>query len=501
MRILFVYPEIPDTFWNLKHALKFISRKAVLPPLGALTVAAMLPKEWDKKLIDMTVEPLRDEDIAWADYVFISGMHIQKKSAEKVIARCKKLGVKVVGGGILFTGTPEYFDDVDHLVLNEAEVTLPLFLEDLKNGSTKRIYKTELYADIRDTPIPLWELIDIKKYASMSIQYSRGCPFSCDFCNVTSLFGRKMRTKTKEQILKELDRLYSIGWRSDVFFVDDNFIGNKTELKKEILPAMVEWMEKRNYPFFFNTQVSINLADDEELMYLMVKAGFWSVFIGIETPDKEALIECRKFQNIGRDMIACVKEIQRFGLEVRGGFILGFDSDRPNIFESLIKFIQESGIVVAMVGLLDVPRGTRLYNRLSAEGRLLEDSTGDNTDFTINFIPKMNYNKLLAGYKMVIDKIYSPKYYYQRVMTLLKNYEPLQTKQNSKLDIEGLKIFLKSVWFLGMRQNGRIRYWKLILWCLFKRPQNFELAVILTVYGVHFRKYFGVAQHDWEKNF
>jgi radical SAM superfamily enzyme YgiQ (UPF0313 family) len=501
MRILFVYPEVPDTFWNFKHALKLISRKAAFPPLGALTVAAMLPEEWNKKLIDMAVEPLRDEDITWADYVFISGIHIQRKSAEKVIARCKRLGVKVVGGGLLFTGRPEYFDDVDHLVLNEAEVTLPLFLEDLKKGCTKHIYKTEGYADVRDTPAPLWELIDIKKYASMGIQYSRGCPFSCDFCNVTSLFGRAIRTKTREQILKELDRIYLTGWNSDVFFVDDNFIVNKRELKKEILPAIIEWMEKRNYPFFFNTQVSINLADDEELMGLMVKAGFWSVFIGIETPEEKTLIECGKYQNIGRDMIACVKKIHRFGLEVRGGFILGFDSDQPNIFESLIKFIQESGIVVAMVGLLDAPRGTRLYNRLSSEGRLLEDSTGDNTDFTINFIPKMNHAELLAGYKMVIDRIYSPKYYYQRVMTFLKNYEPFQIKQSSRLDTEGLKIFLKSVWFLGIRQNGRIRYWKLILWCLFKRPQNLELAVILTIYGFHFRKYFGIAQEGWIKNF
>jgi len=379
MKILLVYPEYPDTFWSFKHALKFISKKASLPPLGLLTVAALLPKEWEKKLVDMTATALIDRDIKWADYVFIGAMSIQKESVKKIIAQCKRLGTKIVAGGPLFTsGYEDFEDDVDYFILNEAEITLPLFLEDLKRGRLKHIYKSDQFPDIKKTPIPLWELADLNKYVTMCIQYSRGCPFNCDFCDVTFLFGHKMRLKAKDQILAELDSLYLQGWRGGVFIVDDNFIGNKRELKNEVLPAIIDWMEERKYPFSFTTQASINLSDDEELMHLMVQAGFGSVFVGIETPNEESLIECNKIQNKNRDLIACVKKIQKFGLIVNGGFIIGFDSDPLSIFESMIKFVQKSGIVSAMVGLLNAPRGTKLYQRLVKENRLLKEATGDN---------------------------------------------------------------------------------------------------------------------------
>lgn len=489
MKILLVYPEYPDTFWSFKYALKFISRKASFPPLGLLTVAAMLPKEWEKKLVDMMVTKLSDSDIEWADYVFISAMSIQKESVKMIIAKCKRLGAKIVAGGSLFTTGYEDFEDVDHLILNEAEITLPSFLEDLKEGSPKHIYKSDQWADIKNTPIPLWELADMKKYASMCIQYSRGCPFNCEFCDVTLLFGHKVRIKTKNQILAELESLYLQGWRSGVFIVDDNFIGNKRELKNEVLPAMIDWMKKRKHPFSFTTQVSINLSDDEELMQLMVEAGFNAVFVGIETPNEESLAECGKVQNINRDLITCVKKIQRFGLQVQGGFIVGFDSDPPSIFERLIAFIQKSGIVTAMVGLLNAPRGTRLYQRLVKEDRLLKDVSGDNTDLSINFIPKMNHEVLINGYKRVLRTIYSPKYYYERILTLLRNFEPLQ-KKKYQFHLCYLKAFLKSMWLLGIRGKGRIYYWKLLFWSLFRRPQLFPLAVTFAIYGFHFRKIF-----------
>jgi len=336
------YPEYPETFWSFKYALKFISKKASLPPLGLLTVAALLPEDWEKKLVDMTVTVLIDRDIKWADYVFISAMSIQKESVKKIIAQCKRLGAKIVAGGPLFTsGYEDFEDDVDYFILNEAEITLPLFLEDLERGHLKHIYTSDQWVDLKKTPIPLWKLADINKYATMCIQYSRGCPFNCDFCDVTLLFGHKMRLKTKDQILVELESLYLRGWRGGVFIVDDNFIGNKRELKCEVLPAIINWMEERKYPFSFTTQASINLSDDEELIQLMVQAGFGSVFVGIETPNEESLAECNKLQNKNRDLIACVKKIQRFGLIVNGGFIMGFDNDTPAIFERLIEFIQK----------------------------------------------------------------------------------------------------------------------------------------------------------------
>ncbi|MFN2132095.1 MAG: B12-binding domain-containing radical SAM protein, partial [Anaerolineae bacterium] len=265
MKILLVYPEFPDTFWSFRHALKFIRKRAGAPPLGLLTVAAMLPEEWETRLVDANVGRLRDEDLRWADYVFLSAMVVQRASAREVIDRCRELGVKVVAGGPLFTGDPESFDDVDHLVLNEAEITLPPFLADLEQGSAKRMYSTSEFPNIQETPAPRWELLDLRRYASMAIQFSRGCPYDCEFCNITALFGRRPRIKTAEQIVSELDTLYALGWRSGVFFVDDNFIGNRRALKEEVLPALIEWRQgKAGLPF--NTEVSINLADDDELM-------------------------------------------------------------------------------------------------------------------------------------------------------------------------------------------------------------------------------------------
>jgi len=488
MKILLVYPEYPETFWSFKYALKFISKKASLPPLGLLTVAALLPKEWEKKLVDMTVTPLIDRDIKWADYVFISAMSIQKESVKKIICKCKKLGAKIVAGGPLFTsGYEDFEDDVDYFILNEAEITLPLFLEDLEQGHLKHIYTSDQWVDINKTPIPLWELADINKYVTMCIQYSRGCPFNCDFCDVTFLFGHKMRLKTKDQILAELDGLYSRGWRGGVFIVDDNFIGNKRKLKNEILPAMINWMEERKYPFTFTTQASINLSDDEELMRLMVRARFGSVFVGIETPNEESLAECNKLQNKNRDLIACVKKIQKFGLIVNGGFIIGFDSDSPSIFENMIEFVQKSGIVSAMVGLLNAPRGTKLYQRLVKENRLLKEATGDNTDLSINFIPKMSYKALIDGYKKVLHTIYSPKYYYERLLMLLKNMK-LRQKQKYQFHLWYLTAFLKSIWKLGIIGKERIYYWKIFFWTLFRRPQLLPMAITYAVYGFHFRK-------------
>jgi len=370
MKVLLVYPEFPDTFWSFKHALKFVHKKAAQPPLGLLTVGAMLPKDWEVRLVDMNVTRLTERDLRWADYVFISAMIVQKASVNEVISRCKGVGVKIAAGGPLFTSEYDQFEEVDHLILNEAEITLPPFLEDLERGRPRHIYRTSDFADIKETPAPAWDLLDIKRYAAMSIQFSRGCPFNCEFCNVTTLFGHRPRIKDATQIIAELDAIYNQGWRGRVFFVDDNFIGNKRYLKKELLPALIDWRKgKKGVPL--NTEASVNLADDGELMEMMVQAGFDTVFIGIETPDEGSLAECNKKQNKNRDLVQSVKTIQRAGLEVQAGFIVGFDHDTPSIFQRQVEFIQRTGIVTAMVGILQAPFGTPLYERLKREGRVL----------------------------------------------------------------------------------------------------------------------------------
>ena len=486
MKILMLYPEFPDTFWSFKHALQFIRKKAGTVPLGLLTVAAMLPKDWELRLVDLNVCALTTKDLEWADYAFISAMVVQKSSAHRVIARCKAAGLKVVAGGPLFTAEYEQFPEVDHFVLNEAEVTLAPFLRDLAQGQAQRIYTSTEFPDISQSPVPMWELADRKLYATMAIQYSRGCPFDCEFCNITSLFGHMPRVKTSTQILAELDALYNLGWRESVFFVDDNLIGNKKHLRDDLLPALIEWRKgKKGMPF--NTEISINIADDEPLMNMMTQAGFDTVFIGVETPDDDSLAECNKKQNLHRDLVADIKRIQRAGLQVQGGFIIGFDNDTASIFQKQVEFIQKSGIVTAMVGLLQAPMGTRLYKRMEQEQRLVGWSTGDNVDGTTNIIPKtMNLDVLQDGYRAVMKTLYAPKNYYARALTFLKEYKV--PKFAIPLSTEYIRAFFRSVVRLGILGKERVHYWKLILWTLFRRPQLFALAITLAIYGYHFRQ-------------
>jgi radical SAM superfamily enzyme YgiQ (UPF0313 family) len=492
MNVLLIFPHYPDSFWSFKHALRFISRKAALPPLGLITVSAMLPPSWEKKLVDMNVSSLQTSDILWADYVFISAMYIQKESVTKVIEECLKHKVKIVAGGPLFTQEYNNYPQIDHFILNEAEITLPLFLKDLENGQTpKRVYMTDEYADLRLTPVPDYYLLKRKDYATMNIQVSRGCPFSCDFCEITALLGHKVRMKDTSQIISELDALYNLNWRGNVFIVDDNFIGNKKEIKNNLLPAMIEWMTQHKNPFIFNTETSINLSDDDELLSLMVQAGFTATFIGIETPDEKSLQDCNKIQNNNRNLLQSVKKIQNAGLQVSAGFIVGFDSDTPSVFQRQIDFIQQSGIVTAMVGLLSAPKNTKLYKRLELENRLTTERTGNNTDCSINFIPKMNYPELLAGYKKIIYNIYTAKPYYKRIRQFLLNYKQYQKKQK-KFELTYISAFIKLILIIGIFNKGRREYWKFLIWTLFRRPYLFTDAMTLAVYGYHFRTIYGL---------
>jgi len=486
MNALLLYPEFPDTFWSFKHALKFIRKQATLPPLGLLTVASMLPEQWNRRLIDLNVSKLSRKDLEWADLAFVSAMGVQKTSAQQIIARCREAGLKIVAGGPLFTSEPECFPEVDHLVLNEAELTLPAFLEDLRNGAIEAVYRSQEFPDIRTTPVPQWELLDIRKYASMAIQFSRGCPYRCDFCNVTTLFGHRIRTKSSDQIINELEGLRRQGWKDSVFFVDDNFIAHKSYLKKDLLPALIEWQRTKKITTKFYTECTINIADDPELMDMMVDAGFNQVFIGIETPDSTALEACGKQHNTSRDMLENIKRIQRAGLEVQGGFIVGFDTDTPSIFQKQIEFIQNSGIVTAMVGLLQALPGTKLYERMREEGRITSSSSGDNVDSTTNIIPKMDLDILRNGYREMMNNLYSPQNYYKRIKTLLEEYRPPKFK--SRIRPGQLLAFARSALVLGVIEKERFQYWKMLTWTFFKRQRSMSLAVTLAIYGHHFRK-------------
>lgn len=485
MNILLIYPEFPDTFWSFKHALKFVHKKSSSPPLGLLTVAAMLPDSWVRRLVDMNVEKLSDQDLAWADLVLISAMTVQRSSANSVIDRAHQAGKTIIAGGPLFSAEPDAFPDVDHLVLNEAEITLPLFLSDLARGKPQRVYQTEAFADITQTPLPQWDLVNLRHYDSLSLQFSRGCPFNCDFCNVTALLGHRMRVKSTPQLIAELDQIYALGWRRNIFIVDDNFIGNKRILKEEVLPALIEWRQGKKGCLFL-TEVSINLADDDTLIDMMVRAGFTQVFVGIETPDDQALAECSKSQNRNRDLVGSVKKLQQLGLQVMGGFIVGFDSDDETIFQRMIDFIQKSGVVTAMVGLLQAPIGTQLYQRMLQEGRIRDLYSGDNVDGETNIAPVMELNQLKTGYRKILDSIYSVKGFYQRVRVFLEDYHP--QRHSVTLQWQEISALLTSIFKIGIQGKGRLEYWKLFFWTLFRHPKKFPLAITFSIYGYHFRK-------------
>jgi radical SAM superfamily enzyme YgiQ (UPF0313 family) len=487
-KVLLIYPQYPNSFWSFKNILKLIGKRAIYPPLGLLTVAAMLPHGWEKKMIDMNVDKLLDNDINWADVVFISAMIVQKESVKEVIKKIKYFQKPIVAGGPLFTtGWEEFVNDVDHLILGEAEENLNELLNDLNSCEAKKIYKLKNFPDIQKAAIPQWDLIDKRFYDSMCLQISRGCPFDCEFCDIVKLNGRLPRTKTKKQVLDELEALYQWGWRGNVFFVDDNFIGNKGVLEKEILPAIIEWQNKRHQPFLFNIQVSIDLADKPKLINLMIKAGINTLFIGIESPNNKSLEECNKYQNKNRDLVAVIKKLQNAGFIVQGGFIVGFDNDKPSIFQNQIEFIQKSGIVTAMVGLLNALPKTKLYQRLKDADRLVDESLGSNTTAELNFKPIMDKHTLTEGYKNIMKTLYSPKEYYQRVKTFLREFRP-PIKKMPKLSIYDIRALFSSLWLLGVVYKGQRYYWALLLWSLFKRPTTIPYVIYSSITGIHFSK-------------
>jgi radical SAM superfamily enzyme YgiQ (UPF0313 family) len=486
MKVLLVNPEFPDTYWSFRHALPFERKRCAFPPLGLLTVSALLPKPWERRLVDLNVRSLRSSAIEWADIVFVTGMLVQKESVHEVVRRCKALGKRVVLGGPYVTTTIEDLPDVDHIFVGEAESTLPLFVEDLERGVAKRRYQAAERPPLATTPVADFYLADMKRYSAMSVQYSRGCPFNCEFCDIIEIYGRVPRTKSNQQILAELDALLRLGWRGTVFIVDDNFIGNKKNVRR-LLPELAAWQERNGHPFSLLTEASVNLADDDELLSDMQRAGFRRVFLGIETPVQESLKEAQKSQNRG-NLLDSVKKIQSYGMEVMAGFIVGFDNDPEDIFERQISFIRESAIPLAMVGLLIALPDTQLWRRLEKEGRLLGEGSGNNTNCTLNFVPKMDAARLVAGYQSIMRTIYKPSEYYQRALDSLKRTaqhipEPTRLKIVSRL-----AAFIRLIVKLGVLDSERKEFWRFLARTVRRHHDQFPQSMRLAAMGYHFRK-------------
>lgn len=487
MKVLLVNPGYPDTYWSFRHALAFEGKRCAFPPLGLLTVSALLPPAWERRLVDMNVERMKSSDIAWADLIFATAMLVQKESLGRVVEQCKAQGKRVVIGGPYVTTNAEAVPAADHLFLGEAETTLPQFVRDLERGQAKRLYQATEKPPLCFAPIPDFALADLRRYSAMSVQYSRGCPFHCEFCDITEIYGRVPRTKSSEQMLSELDALRRAGWRGTVFIVDDNFIGNKKSVKR-LLPELARWQEEHGCPFTFLTEASVNLAEDEELLSAMRRAGFRRVFLGIETPVEESLRKAGKIQNTRRDLLDSVRRIQSYGLEVMGGFIVGFDTDPEDIFDRQIRFIRESAIPLAMVGLLTALPDTQLWRRLRREGRLLAQSSGNNTTASLNFVPRRNPEQLIEGYQSLMRTLYRPEEYYQRSLECLKRVSHSDKAMPVRRLVRGIVPLARIAFTLGIIDRERTQFWRFFRHCLLDRRAAFADGMRLAAMGYHFRK-------------
>ncbi len=503
INILPVYPKFPPTFWGFNYSLPYIGKKAVMTPTGLATVAAMIPEEQFQvqRIIDLNIEPLTDEQIKNSDLISISSMIIQEDSRNEIIDRAHFHGKKVIDGGPFPTSYPERTSNADYRICGEAEITLKPFLEDLLKGVAKKEYTEEEIIrqgrfqgkltrerkpELSQTPMPRWDLINLNAYNSIAIQYSRGCPFDCEFCDITKLFGRVPRTKTNEQMLAEIQRIYDLNYNGSIFIVDDNFIGNKVNVDK-LLPEIIKWQKEHNHPFSFFTEASMHLAwpNYKKTLEMMVKAGFDEVFLGIESIDKEVLEKMGKKQNVKINPLDAVRIIQNSGLRVSGGFIIGSDGEKPTVFDNIYQFIQDAGIPIAMPGLLGVLKGTKLYERLEKEGRLREGVSGDNTHrFQFNFQPEMDEEFLINGYKELIKKLYTPKNYYKRCITLQENLGKKEHKQK-RLNMTGIIAFGKSLIKI-LPSKGGFQYAKYLGRTLLTNPKYIPEAVTDAIKLKHF---------------
>jgi radical SAM superfamily enzyme YgiQ (UPF0313 family) len=483
------------SFWNYQDVCKIVGRKYPAAPLGLLTVAALLPQEWSFRLIDENVEPLKDDHLQWADLVCIGGMLPQQTNMIALISRAHALGCTVVVGGPDPTHQPELYQEADYLVLGEGEITIPMFIDDLKKGVKKGKYVSDKMADMLQSVVPRYDLIRFNDYIMIGLQFIRGCPFNCEFCDVIELYGRTPRFKTNEQVIREIQRLYDLGYRGHIDMVDDNFIGNKKKVKA-LLNEMIAWQKARKYPFYFTTEASINLADDDELLQLMKDADFRYVFLGIETPDNETLAHSNKNQNVNKPIGDAVMKILSYGMVSNGGYIIGFDTDRSNIADQMIDSIQDTGICMAMIGLLYALPNTQLTRRLETEGRLFHLtsrslSTGDIDQMTsgLNFLTLTPRTEILRNYIRVIDTIFSPSKYYDRVIyTGLNVKAKYKHKPDFKTWLQYMRSFLRVCRQAGFSRATGLLYWKMFFTVIFRNPMGIEAGVNLAAMYIHFRK-------------
>jgi len=492
MRVLLIYPLFPKSYWSFDAVLELIDRKALLPPLGLVTVAAILPQEWEFKLVDRNIRDIEDSEWDWADLVILSGMIVQKEDLLAQVRAAKDRGKPVAVGGPYATSLyPEVqAAGADYLVLDEGELTLPMFVEALDRGETSGIFRATEKPDVSQTPIARFDLLEFDAYDSMSVQFSRGCPFQCEFCDIIVLYGRKPRTKTPQQFIAELDRLYELGWRRPIFLVDDNFIGNKRNVKL-LLRELKPWLRDRGYPFDFSTEASIDLANDPELMELMVEANFTSIFIGIETPDTDSLKTTKKFQNTRDPLAEAVQTIVAYGMRVKAGFIIGFDGEKTGAGDRIVEFVEKTAIPMPMLSMLQVLPDTGLMHRLKKEGRLLDWESGMMQTTLMNFIPTRPLEEIAREYLEAFWKLYEPVPYLDRVYRhfMMMGERRNQSTSDEIVDWKGIRALAIVLWRQGVKRETRWTFWRYLFDILRYKPSLFVLYMSTCALTEHFLEY------------
>ena len=500
MNVLLVYPLFPKTFWSYEKILELVNRKVLLPPLGLITVAAILPQEWNFKLVDRNVRTITEAEWQWADLVILSAMIVQKDDLLSLIKEAKQRGKKVACGGPYPTSVPEdpQSAGVDYLILDEGEITLPMFVEAIAKAEPSGIFRTTEKPDITGTPVPRFDLLELDAYDSMSIQFSRGCPFQCEFCDIIVLYGRKPRTKTPAQLLAELDRLNELGWRRSVFMVDDNFIGNKRNVRL-LLQELKIWQLNHQYPFSFITEASVDLAADQELMDLMMECRFDAVFVGIETPDEESLQLTQKFQNTRSSLIEAVETITKTGLRVMAGFIIGFDGEKSGAGDRIVQFVKQTGIPATTFAMLQALPHTALSHRLEKEGRLRSGNGNINQTTLLNFVPTRPIEEIAREYVEAFCAIYEPNAYLDRVYSYYLKMGAPRVKPPDRapswIDLKALAIV---IWRQGFKRNTRWKFWHHLFSMIKKNPAVWEQYLTVCAHNEHFMEYRDIVRNEIE---
>jgi radical SAM superfamily enzyme YgiQ (UPF0313 family) len=501
MRVLLIYPLFPKSFWSFEKSLALVDRKALLPPLSLITVAAILPQTWEFKLVDRNIRNIRESEWDWAELVIISGMIVQREDLAAQIKEAKRRNKTVAVGGPYATSSPEELQDkgIDYFVLDEGEITIPMFVAALERGETSGVFRSTEKPDVTQTPIPRYDLVEFEAYDNMSVQFSRGCPFQCEFCDIIVLYGRKPRTKTPQQLISELQKLYDLGWRGNLFMVDDNFIGNKRNVKL-LLKELKVWMKEKNYPFSFDTEASIDLAQDEELMELMTDCGFKKVFLGIETPDEASLSLTQKFQNTRDPLSESVDKITKKGLQVMAGFIIGFDGEKSGAGDRIVRFVEQTGIPLAMFSMLQVLPNTALWTRLEKEGRLLATEAANINQTTLmNFVPTRPIEEIAREYVNGFLTLYEPKAYQERIFHYFMKLGKPKYSANRKIDRKSIRALLTMCWRQGIVRDTRWKFWIYLIRLIQHNPKVLTSYFVSCGYLEHFVEYREIVREQIER--